>query len=284
MRKLFISFLLASAAASPALADPGDRADREAARAERQQAKAEARAERSERSQPAVQVERPQLNGRGHFDGAAGGGQQQVAYRRDAQPNGGPDPRQIEAFRAERGANNDAPDSVRNWRGERRPQVMEQRQQVLRDRGDRMDNEALRHSDRPLPNVMRTRVPVVSDVPRPGTQPALRVENRRGRDVRWSTDWRRDNRYDWRNWRNRHRSWFNLGIYYDPFGWGYQPYSIGWRLWPSYYSSSFWINNPWEYRLPYAPPGTQWVRYYNDALLVDLYTGEVVDVINGFFW
>jgi Ni/Co efflux regulator RcnB len=131
---------------------------------------------------------------------------------------------------------------------------------------------------------MRPRVPVVSSVPRPGTQPPLRVENHRGDNVRWNTDWRRDNRYDWRHWRDRHRSHFHLGIYYDPFGWGYQPYSIGWRLWPNYYSSSFWINDPWQYRLPYAPPGTRWVRYYDDALLVDVYTGEVVDVIYSFFW
>ena len=38
------------------------------------------------------------------------------------------------------------------------------------------------------------------------------------------------------------------------------------------------------YGLPYPPPGKQWVRYWNDALLVDTYTGEVVDSIQGFFW
>jgi Ni/Co efflux regulator RcnB len=38
------------------------------------------------------------------------------------------------------------------------------------------------------------------------------------------------------------------------------------------------------YGLPYAPPGTEWVRYWNDAVLVDMYTGEVVDVIRDFFW
>ena len=284
MRKLLMTIFLASAAVSPALADPDDRAERQAARAERQQAKEEARAERSERAAP-VQAVRPPVNGQGHFDGAQqGGGQQPLAYRQQGQPNGGPDPRQVEAYRAARAANNDSGDSVRNWGGERRRQVNEQRQQVLEDRGQRMDNQALRHSDRPLPNVMRTRVPVVSVVPRPGTQPPMRVDNRRRDRVRWSDNWRRDNRYDWRNWRDRNRNRFRIGIYYDPFGWGYQPYSIGWRLWPSYYGSSFWINDPWQYRLPYAPPGTQWVRYYNDALLVDMYSGEVVDVIRGFFW
>ena len=285
MRKLLISLLLASAAASPAIAGPRDDSDRDTARAERtasKQARADARAEaRSEHSERAVQVERPQLTGQGHVDAANGGGQ--FVRSEHVQPNGGPDPRAV-AFRGEQAANNDDGDGVRDRSGGRRQQLIDRRQQVSQDRGQRMDNEALRHSDRPLPQVMRTRVPVVSDVPRPGTQPRLRVDSRRGRDVRWSTDWRRDNRYDWRNWRNRNRNRFRIGIYYDPFGWGYQPYSIGWRLWPNYYSSSYWINDPWQYRLPYAPPGTRWVRYYDDALLVDTWSGEVVDVIRNFFW
>jgi hypothetical protein len=275
MRKLLISLLLASAAASPALADPPDNDDRHAARAERQQARNEARQE--SHADRAVQVERPQFSGGNHFNG-----------QQHLEPNAGPDPREVEASRF---SGHDAPESVHNGRGERRQQVIDQREQVIEgdpqvmpDRRERFGNGELRHSDRPLPPVMRTRVPVVSDVPQPGTQPPLRVENHRRDDVRWSTDWRRDRRYDWRDWRRRHRSWFNLGIYYDPFGWGYQPYSIGWRLWPSYYSSNFWINNPWQYRLPYAPPGTRWVRYYDDALLVDTWTGQVVDVIYNFFW
>jgi Ni/Co efflux regulator RcnB len=273
MRKLLISILLASAAASPALADRPDHTDRDQARAERQQAKEQARTER------AVQVQRSQINGaQGHI------GTQPLVARQLVQPNPGPDPRQVQAFRGGRGGNNDSPDSVRNWRGERRQQVVEQREQVVQGRGNRMDNGSLRRLDRPLPQVMRTRVPVISDVPRPGTQPRLRVDNRRRGEVRWSTNWRRDNRYDWRNWRERNRNRFRLGIYYDPFGWGYQSFDIGWRLWPNYYSSNYWINDPYDYQLPYAPPGTQWVRYYNDVLLVDLYTGQVVDVIHGFFW
>ena len=55
-------------------------------------------------------------------------------------------------------------------------------------------------------------------------------------------------------------------------------------MWPSYYSSRYWINDPWYYRLPYAPPGTRWVRYYDDAILVDMWSGQVVDVIYNFFW
>ena len=131
---------------------------------------------------------------------------------------------------------------------------------------------------------MRTRVPVVSDVPRAGTQPPPPVEVRRTAAPQWSTNWRHDSKYDWYNHRRHHRSLFHLGFYFDPFGWGYNPYQIGWRLWPSYYSSRYWINDPWEYRLPYAPPGTRWVRYYDDAILVDMWSGQVVDVIYNFFW
>ena len=101
---------------------------------------------------------------------------------------------------------------------------------------------------------------------------------------RWSGDWRRDHRYDWRNHRERHRSLFRFGRYYDPYGWGYRRFSIGFNLWPSYYGSNFWLNDPWQYRLPPAYGPYRWVRYYDDALLVNIYTGQVVDVINNFFW
>jgi hypothetical protein len=301
MRKLLISLLLASAVATPALARPGDDNDRQAASAERQQARAEARAERSERSERSVDVQRPQFNAERHFNGSTDGGQQhqqfvrQQRFEQSGQANAGDNDRRIERVehvervRGPRVIDNDSPDSVRV---ERR-QDFEGRQRVVEDSEPRavhprmITNDQLRQGDRPLPNVMRThnRTPMVSDVPRPGTQPPLRVDNhRRHSDVRWSTNWRHDHRYDWRNWRNRHHSWFRLGFYYDPFGWGYSPFSIGWRMWPSYYSSNYWINDPWQYRLPYAPPGTRWVRYFNDAVLVDTWSGEVVDVIYNFFW
>ena len=75
-----------------------------------------------------------------------------------------------------------------------------------------------------------------------------------------------------------------MHTYFDPFGWGYYSYWPGWRLWPEYYASSYWIEDPYFYRLPPPPLGTRWVRYYNDALLVDIWTGQVLDVIHDFFW
>ena len=116
---------------------------------------------------------------------------------------------------------------------------------------------------------------------RPSTEHRDRTSDRRHR---WSNDWRRDHRYDWHSYRNNHRSLFRIGRYYDPYGWGYRRFSIGFNLWPSYYGSSFWLNDPWQYRLPPAYGPYRWVRYYDDALLVNIYDGQVVDVLYNFFW
>jgi hypothetical protein len=109
-----------------------------------------------------------------------------------------------------------------------------------------------------------------------------------GRDDRggWNRDWRRDSRYDWNGWRGSNRNAFRLPRYYAPYGWnnGYQRFGIGATLASTLFAQSYWINDPGSYRLPDAYGDYQWVRYYNDALLVDTYSGEVVDVINDIFW
>jgi hypothetical protein len=259
MRKLLLSILLASAAATPALADPPTREEREQARQERQQAREDRQQSRSERAQPRQQSVQP------------------TARMQTIQPANIPPAR-------------DRADARRQDRVQTRDQRFDQRQQLRQERvqtrDQRFDERQQLRQDRIETRQVRqaARTPVVSTTPRPGTQPPLRVDNRRSSTPRWNTSWKNNNKYDWHGWRKRHRSLFHLGFYFDPFGWGYQPYSIGWRLWPSYYSSRYWINDPYQYRLPYAPPGYQWVRYWNDAILVDTWSGEVVDVLYNFFW
>jgi Ni/Co efflux regulator RcnB len=51
-----------------------------------------------------------------------------------------------------------------------------------------------------------------------------------------------------------------------------------------FFGNRYWINDPWRYRLPEVYGPYRWVRYYDDVLLVDEYSGEVVDVIHNFFW
>lgn len=261
MRKLLISVLLASAVATPALAAPADRdaarAERQQAREDRQEAREDQQKAREERQQAREPRPEPQvqLRVRGNDDPAR------------AEAGGRADRQGVETVRVPRDLN--------------RAERIEQRQQRVET--NRVNRE-LRQSERPAPHVLRPRVPVVSNTPRIGTQPPLRTERRHHAPVNWSNHWRNDRRYDWHNWRNRHRSLFRLGFYYDPFGWGYQRHAIGWRMWPSYYGNSFWLNDPWQYRLPYAPPGYRWIRYYDDAILVDTWSGQVVDVIYSFFW
>ena len=69
------------------------------------------------------------------------------------------------------------------------------------------------------------RPPVVSDVPRPGTQPPPRTDNYHHGDVHWDTSWRNNHHYDWHNYRNHHRSRFHLGFYIESQG-GVIPYRV----------------------------------------------------------
>ena len=301
MRKIFISILLASAAVSPALAQDQDghgrshreqaQSDRSQAKEVRSQAREQAHQERAngganiERMQPRPvqqfvapqQVPREQRGGwdRSHFERASPTPQQVVVQQGEPMPRRSYD-------RAGRWNRDDGQPRAGDAARAAREGFAQDGRWTRRDSSREVGG--LRQSDRPLPNVMRTRNPlIVSTTPREGTQPPPRPDGRRSA-VQWNTNWRDDDRYDWHDWREHHRSWFHIGIYYDPFGWGYRPYQIGWRLWPSYYSSRYWIEDPWYYRLPYAPPGYVWVRYWDDALLVDTWSGEVVDVIHDFFW
>lgn len=106
------------------------------------------------------------------------------------------------------------------------------------------------------------------------------------RGQRWSRDWRNDRRYDWQGWRGSNRQAYRLPRYFAPRGYnfGYQRFGIGVTLGSVLFAQNYWINDPWDYRLPPAYGPYRWVRYYNDAILVDIDTGEVVDVIYDIFW
>lgn len=264
MRKIaFALFLAGAAAATPALAERPNwhKDDSRPARAERPardnsaparpQAQRAANVQRSQYygSQSRANFQRPQFSG--------------------ARPMG----------------NADARDSVRNWRP---------REQQVRQQGGYLQQEQVRQqavsgggtwAQRRYGDSYAGRANyagrdrVVSN----GTRSPFRAEGGRSGRVQWNTGWRNDRRYDWRERRYRNRSLFHLGLYVDPFGWGYQPYSIGYDLQPGYYQQNYWID-PALYGLPFPPPGAQWVRYWNDAVLVDMYSGEIIDSIPGFFW
>lgn len=90
--------------------------------------------------------------------------------------------------------------------------------------------------------------------------------------------WRRD---DWRGWRDRNPGAYNRGGWNAPFR--YTPFRAGIRIAPTYYGPRFIIADPWRYHLPRPGWGQQWVRHYDDVILVDTRRGVVVDVIRGFY-
>jgi hypothetical protein len=119
-----------------------------------------------------------------------------------------------------------------------------------------------------------------------GWQDRGRYDDRfRGRQA-FNRDWRRDDRYDWHDYRARNRAIYHLPRYYAPYGWGYgyRRFGVGFTLDSVLFGPNYWIGDPWAYRLPPAYGPYRWVRYYDDALLVDVRTGYVVDVVYGIFW
>ena len=136
----------------------------------------------------------------------------------------------------------------------------------------------------------------------------------RDRDRNWNRDrdrnWDRDrDRYRWRDdhgryWYNE-RGWydnyradhfryrdgryfsrqrFSIGFYYAP--WGYSPrfWLQDWWLPVSYYDDRYVIYDFWRFDLYEPPYGCRWIRVGSDALLVDRYTGDVVDVVYDLYW
>ena len=305
MRKTILTVLLATSVAMPAMAqdwgrrnrDRGDNAQAEQARPQR--AEREQRRERVEREQPTV-AERANWSERG--------AERQRAVEQQAAHDAAVEQRPAVEQRRER----------RSWQEQQRGQngngnvaevAVQPRVRTIDDGGALMrrqvrtrDGVTVRYGDGTRDGVRVRDRDGTRDGVRDGdrTRDGVRVrDGDRTRDgyrsgdrrstydrtgTRWSSQWRSDRNYDWRRYRDRNRSIYRLGHYRDPFGSRYRRFSIGFSLFPSYYSSNYWLDDPYMYRLPPAYGPYRWVRYYGDALLVNIYTGQVVDVVYDFFW
>lgn len=121
---------------------------------------------------------------------------------------------------------------------------------------------------------------------RGGTYGRESWRNNGTRDRRaWDRGWRGNDRYNWLSYRSRNRTIFSSGRYYAPYrNYSYRRLNIGFSLGAPFFGSQYWINDPYQYRLPEAYGPYRWVRYYDDVLLVDTYSGQVVDAIYDFFY
>lgn len=114
---------------------------------------------------------------------------------------------------------------------------------------------------------------------RPGNRPDFgRPDNRPG-----NPGYRPGNRPDYSHFRDYHRAFrapqrYRAPAYRRPSGWYYRRWSFGDILPSLFWSQSYWLTNYMLYGLPPPPFGAVWVRYGNDALLIDRYTGEVISV------
>ena len=282
MRKLSLFLLLASAAV-PALAAPGDddgngRRHRDGGQSEQSESRPQRVREvqqpnnggeqrnlsqSRERFQQVQQerVQNVQQGGERSRNGFFAAQREQMQRQREQQA-------QNEASQTER---------VREWR-----QRTEGNGSRANWQGGQANWQDRQRQVRTIPNTNVVNGP--SRTEQQAFQNRRRTDYRNGNYTRWTNNWRNDRRYDWNSYRNYHRSIFSIGFYSDPFGWNYRPWSIGSYMYPSYYDQNFWLDDPWQYRLPPAYGPYRWVRYWDDALMVNIYTGQVVDVIHNFFW
>jgi Ni/Co efflux regulator RcnB len=293
MRKALIGILIATTAASPLAAQDNGwhgRGDGEHhQRAERQQ-QPQQRAPRQEQSRaPTERQGGWQARQQVQVQAAP----QQVQVQQQAQTRGY---RQGGAWQGQQTAQSYRGQSYRgqsyggNWQGQSDPRRDAYRQQIEASReANRQVRQTMPESyqRQAIRNEQRYEGQVRAEQYRRQGYQTQRSYNgyRSERRVDWNRSWRNDRRYDWQRYRYSNRSLFR-SPYYAPYGYGYgyNRLSIGLILDPIFFGQNYWIGDPWQYRLPAAPYGTQWVRYYNDVLLVDVYTGEVVDVIYDFFW
>ncbi|HXQ09766.1 MAG TPA: RcnB family protein [Caulobacteraceae bacterium] len=74
------------------------------------------------------------------------------------------------------------------------------------------------------------------------------------------------------------------GFWRGPPGWYYHTWFYGQILPWGWFAPDWWINDYWDYDLPVPPYGYEWVRNGPDALLVNINSGFVAEVVPGIFY
>jgi Ni/Co efflux regulator RcnB len=77
---------------------------------------------------------------------------------------------------------------------------------------------------------------------------------------------------------------FHAPSYRRPSGYYSHRWTWGDVLPRIFWAQDYWLNDFSDYDLPPPPYGAVWVRYGSDALLIDRYTGEVIEVEYGIFY
>ena len=86
----------------------------------------------------------------------------------------------------------------------------------------------------------------------------------------WQRNFRAEKRYHWKPYRKPH-------------GWYYRRWVFGMILPSLFWNQDYWIADYNNYGLPNPPYGYVWVRYGDDALLVNVRSGYILQVVYGLF-
>ncbi len=124
-------------------------------------------------------------------------------------------------------------------------------------------------------------------------QQPQRQQAQRQQRYNWSSYQQGRRPPDWNNHRNFDRgAWqrneqaqrrYHWNSYQRPPGWYYRRWSFGMILPSLFWGRQYWIDGYWNYGLPDPPYGYVWVRYGNDALLVNVEDGDILRVIYGLY-
>lgn len=76
---------------------------------------------------------------------------------------------------------------------------------------------------------------------------------------------------------------FHIGPYHPPAGWSPHQWSYGQILPRAYWAAPYLIGDYWLFALEVPPAGYEWVRDGDDAILVNVDTGEILQVEYGVF-
>jgi Ni/Co efflux regulator RcnB len=76
---------------------------------------------------------------------------------------------------------------------------------------------------------------------------------------------------------------FKIGPYHPPAGWTARHWAYGQILPRAYWASQYILADYWLFALEVPPVGYEWVRDGDDAILVNIVTGEILQVEYGVF-
>ena len=97
---------------------------------------------------------------------------------------------------------------------------------------------------------------------------------------------RRRHTFDPRTYRYNYQSErrYHWRPYARPCGWFYHRWIFGDVLPPAFWTQDYWITEFLNFGLPIPHTGYVWVRYSDDALLIDVEAGSILQVIYGVFY